>query len=302
MQATTPPLTFGFQDDGRLRDQGDMGALDQGRAIGGTALRLIISRDKLSRKGGGYDFSVYDNIVNEARRRGIHPQVVLDNHSGSGMGDPSKYEQFVKAAAGHFKGRVGTYSLINEPDLRMAPGKYRQLFVRGQKALYSQDKNAKVLFGEFSPHDPVGYAKKVIGKRGLNAAGFAWHPYQKGDPLAPDQDQIANGVLGGIGRLGTLNKQIAGLNIKTRGGGTPGSYLTEFGYGDRGYTAGTTDYAPTGWQRALRKARDNGAREIVAYTMTGSDSPTWDTGLLNPDGTPRPAYDAIRNSRRLLRR
>lgn len=294
-------FTFGFQDDGRLRDRQDFTALDQGRAIGGTALRLIISRDKLKRAGKGYDFSAFDNIVNQARARGISPQVVLDNRSGSGMGSPAMYERFVSAAAGHFKGRVGTYSLINEPDLKMAPQKYRQLFVRGQKALYAQDKHATVLFGEFSPHNPIGYAKKVIGKRGLHAAGFAWHPYQKGDPLAPDPNQIAAGVSGGIGRLGTTQREIKGLNIKTRMGHTPGTYLTEFGYGDRGYTGGTGPVAAQYWPRALRKARNAGVKELVAYTMTGSDSPTWDTGLLNPDGTPRPAYDAIRGSRKLFR-
>jgi len=263
---------------------------------------MIVARDKIRRTpSGGYDFSIYDNIVNQARARGIHPQIVLDNRSGSGMGNPAQYAKFVSLAAKHFKGRVGTYSLINEPDMKMAPHKYRQLFVRGQKALNRADHTAQVLFGEFSPHNPIGYAKQVIGKKGLTASGFAWHPYQRTDPLAPDQQAIKRGVLGGIGRLGTLQKQISGLDIRTRAGKTPGAYLTEFGYGDRGFPKGTGAYAPVGWQRALRKARDSGAKEIVAYTMTGSDSPTWDTGLLNPDGTPRPAYDAIRNSRRLMR-
>jgi hypothetical protein len=291
-------MLFGFQDDGRLRDRQDFTALDQGRAIGGTALRLIVARDKLKRTpGGGYDFSIYDNIVNQARQRGIHPQIVLDNRSSSGMGNVKEYAKFVRLAAGHFKGRVGTYSLINEPDMKMAPEKYRRLFVSGQKALYSKDKYAQVLFGEFSPHNPIRYAQKVIGKRGLKAAGFAWHPYQKGDPLAPDAAAVARGDVGGIGRLGTIQREIGQLNLKTRAGKTPGAYLTEFGYGDRGYVGGTSAYAPTGWQRAIRKARGAGAKEIVAYTMTGSDSPTWDTGLLNPDGTPRPAYNTLRKMR-----
>lgn len=290
-------FTFGFQDDGRLRG-GDYGSLDQGKAVGGTALRLIITRDKLARRGGGYDFSTYDNIVDQARQRGIAPQIVLDNRTGSGMGNPKQYEEFVKTAAKHFKGRVGTYSLENEPDLRMSPDKYRQLFVRGQRALGAADKTARVLFGEFSPHDPIGYAKKVVGKRGLQASGFAWHPYQAADPGGPDAVAVRHGVLGGIGRLNTLNKGIAGLNLKTRAGKTPGSYLTEFGYGDRGFVGGTGgDTAAQYWPRALQAAQKGGARQLIAYTMTGSDSPTWDTGMLNPDGTPRPAYNAIMQAR-----
>ena len=178
-QAPAPPLPLqlGFQDDGRLRDKQDFSALDQGRALGAGALRTIITRDKLRRTaGGGYDFSQFDNIVNQARARGIAPQVVLDNRTGSGMGNPAQYAKFVALAAKHFKGRVGRYSLENEPDLRMSPEKYRQLFTRGQAALERSDKGAQVLFGEFSPHNPIGYARRVVGKGGLHASGFAWHP------------------------------------------------------------------------------------------------------------------------------
>lgn len=296
MARKSPALTFGFQDDGRLRDQQDWGALDQGHAIGGRALRLIISRDKLARTaGGGYNFSTYDNVVNQARARGIQPQLVLDNRRGSGMGNPGQYARFVGLAANHFKGRVGRYSLINEPDLRMAPEKYRQLYVRGQQAVARADRGAQVLFGEFSPHDPIGYAQKVLAKGGLQASGFAWHPYQVTDPAAPSASEVAHGTMGGIGRLGKLMAGIGDLNLKTRTGATPGAYLTEFGYGDRGYPAGTTEHAAEWWPRALQKARNAGVRELIAYTMTGSDSPTWDTGLLNPDGSPRPAYLSLRS-------
>jgi hypothetical protein len=150
-----------------------------------------------------------------------------------------------------------------------------------------------VLFGEFSPHDPVGYAKRVLAKGGLHASGIAWHPYQRTDPLAPSASDIQTGTKGGIGRLGTLIDQFGRLNLKTRLGHRPGAYLTEFGYGDRGFTAGTGEHAAEWWPRALEKAQRAGAKQLIAYTMTGSDSPTWDTGLLNPDGTPRPAYEAL---------
>lgn len=284
-------FTFGFQDDGRLRDRQDFRALDQGRAIGGKALRLIISRDRLKRQGGGYDFSIYDNIVNQARARGIAPQVVLDNRSGGGMGNPGQYEQFVKAAAQHFKGRVGTYSLINEPDLKMAPDKYRQLFIRGQRALASKDQQARVLFGEFSPHHAVGYARAVLAKGGLTASGFAMHPYQSTDPLSANTNQGH----WGIGRTGQIQSAVSHMNLRTRANKTPGLYYTEFGYDPR-----QTDKGAAYWPRALRKARKAGVREMIAYTMTGGGN-GWDTGLLNPDGTPREAYNAIKASARYTR-
>lgn len=286
-------MLFGFQDDGALRN-GNYSSLGSGRAMGGKALRLIISREGTA-KGKSFDFSVYDGIVNQARAQGIHPQIVLDNRQGfkGGMGDPKKYAEFVRAAAIHFKGRVGTYSLINEPNEKMAPDKYRQLYVRGQRALNRADKNAQILFGELSPHNTMEYAQKVIGKRGLTASGFAWHPYQSSDPLSANADLGS----GGIGRLNTLQKQIADMNIKTRAGKTPGSYLTEFGYGK--YAARNIDpnIAAQYWPRALRKARNAGVKELIAYTLTGSPNTNWDTGLLNPDGTPRPAYQAIAAAR-----
>lgn len=294
-------FTFGFQDDGQLRS-GNYAPLQQGRNLGGKALRLIISRERVQGANGSYDFSVFDAVVNQARQMGIHPQIVLDNQEGfskSGMGDPSKYEKFVKAAATHFKGRVGTYSLINEPDLKMAPDKYRQLYVRGQRALTGVDNKARVLFGEFSPHGGLDYAKKVVGKRGLVASGLAIHPYQGNDPLAPPDNPEWKW---GIGAANSMQKQIAGMNLRTRAKKTPGLYFTEFGYNNENPNAAAF------WPRALRKARNAGVKEVVAYTMTGSPGtnastgkPNWDTGLLNPDGTPRASYNALMAARKYMR-
>jgi hypothetical protein len=298
-------FTFGFQDDGRLRDRQDWSALDQGKAIGGRALRLIISRQRVQRANGAYDFSAFDNIVNHARIRGIHPQIVLDNLEGfaggrarHGSGDLRKYEQFVKAAATHFKGRVGMYSLGNEPDLKMSPQKYREMYIRGQRALASTDRHARVLFGEFSPHGGIDYARRVVGKGGITASGFAIHPYQTSDPMAPPGAlDHSRGWNWGIGKARTMQRDISQMNLKTRAGKTPGLYFTEFGYQPDNTDASSHAY----WKRALRKARRSGVREMIAYTMTGSPGSTWDTGLLNPDGTPRPGYLAIKDSSRYTR-
>lgn len=286
-------MELGFQDEGRLR-RGDFTSLDQGRAVGGSALRLIVRRDQLKRTAGrGYDFSQIDAIVNQARARGIRPQLVLDNRSGSGMGDPVEYGRFVRAAGQHFRGRIGRYSLENEPDLRMSPDKYRQLFVAGQRQLSSVDPQAQVLFGEFSPKDPIRYARRVLARGGLQASGFAWHPYQDTDPLAPGTNPYWG--QGQIGNSGRIARQLQQLALHTRAGRTPGMYMTEFGYGRYGNANVDPQVAARFWPRALRKARQAGAREIIAYTMTGEPNAAapWDTGLLNPDGSPRPAYGAL---------
>lgn len=299
-------MEFGFQDDGQLR-AGNFTSLQQGRAMGGHTLRLIISRERVAH-GKGYDFSLFDDIVNRARALGIHPQIVLDNREGfksHGMGDPKKYAAFVKAAATHFKGRVGTYSFVNEPDLKMAPAKYRQLFLVGQRAMAKVDPQARTLFGEVSPQGGLDYAYKALKKGGIKASGFAIHPYQQNDPLAPP-DTSARPWKWGIGRSATMQKTLRQFaknqGFTTRAGKTPGLYFTEFGYAND--NQGAVGY----WPRALKKARDAGVKEVVAYTMTGSPGtnaatgkPNWDTGLLNPDGTPRPTYNAVMGARRYTR-
>lgn len=295
--------TLGFQDDGQLRS-GNFASLQQGRALGGKALRLIISRERVAHSRG-YDFSQFDDIVNRARALGIRPQIVLDNREGfksHGMGDPNKYAAFVKAAAIHFKGRVGTYSFVNEPDLKMAPAKYRQLFITGQREVARVDPHARTLFGEVSSHGGLDYAYKALKKGGIKASGFAIHPYQTNDPLAPP----APGAPWGIGRANTMQKTIQQFvrnqGFKTKAGKTPGLYFTEFGYAND--NPGAVGY----WPRAMKKARDAGVREVVAYTMTGAPGtngatgqPNWDTGLLNPDGTPRPTYNAVMAARKYVR-
>lgn len=260
--------------------------------MGGRALRIIISRERVAKGKGGYDFSIFDGIVNAARAQGIHPQIVLDNQEGfkPGMGDPKKYEAFVKAAGVHFKGRVGTYSFVNEPDLKMNPQKYRQLFMTGQRAMQKVNPHAQTLFGEVSSHGGLDYAYKALKKGGIKASGFAIHPYQANDPLAPPGDSRW-----GIGRSQTMQKTLQQFaknqGFRTRANKTPGLYFTEFGY--------KTDN-PNGaqyWPRALQKARKAGVKEMIAYTMTGSPGSKWDTGLVNPDGTPRPTYNAIMAAR-----
>lgn len=287
-----PPTELGFYDQGRLL-RGDFSSLDQGKVIGAGALRLIVHRDQLKRTAGhGYDFGQYDSIVNQARARGLAPQLVLDNRTGSGMGNAQQYADFVRAAGQHFRGRVNRYSLENEPDLRMSPDKYRQLFVRGQKALAGADRSARVLFGELSPKDPIGYTKKVLARGNLSASGFAWHPYQDTDPLAKSTNPYWG--KGGIGSSRTIAKQLAALGLKTKTGQTPGMYATEFGYGKYGNANVSQEQAAALWPRAIQEARRAGLRQIVSHSLTGQGEGTnWDTGLLNPDGTPRPAYNAL---------
>lgn len=282
--------TLGVQDDGQLR-QGNMQALDEGRSLHAKVLRVVVPASTISSGGGVYDFSSYDRIVNAARGRGLHPQLVLDTDGNFGHGgDPHEFAVFARAAARHFKGRVTRYSLINEPDLRMKPEKYRELYVRGRRGVKAVDPNAQILFGEFSNRDPVGYSKRVLAHGNLRAEGFAFHPYQfTTDPLAPGEHA------GTIGRLGQVSKGLEHLGLKTANGNVPGMFLTEFGYRTKGDASISPAQAAAWWPRALRKAQSAGARQIVAYHMSAETNPaaSWDSSLIDASGAPRPAYYAL---------
>ena len=71
--------------------------------------------------------------------------------------------------------------------------------------------------------------------------------------------------------------------------------MTEFGYGRYGNDYVNPEQAAKFWPRALQKARDAGVQQIIAYHLTGNPNPqgSWDTGLLEPDGSPRLAYGAL---------
>ena len=291
-------MIFGSQDDGALR-AGNYSAIDHIKQMGGNRLRMVVSRERVAKEGYGQ----LDNILNEAKAKGVDVQMVLDNREGfgKGAGDPKKYQKFVADASKHFQGRVGTYSFINEPDLKMSSQKYRQFFLAGQKAL--ADKKARVLFGELSPFGGLDYANTVLsqGKPGnrIQASGLSIHPYQFNDPLAAPGNPKWKW---GIGRGRTMQKEIkkfaATKGFRTKAGKTPGLYFSEFGYGRTGSNQIPEDQAVKFWPRAMQAAQRAGAKEFIAYTMTGSpDSSTWDTGLLNPDGTPRPTYNALRQAR-----
>lgn len=290
-----PPLSLGVQDDAQLR-AGNMAPLQHGRALGAKAVRVIVPIKDVSTPSGRFDFSKYDQIVKSARMRGIRPQLVLDSNAHGG--NSTNYVRFASEAAKHFKGKVHRYSLVNEPDLRMTPEKYRELYIRGRRAVKKADNSAGILFGELSARDPVGYSKRVLKKGGVRAEGFALHPYQfTQDPLTPgDNDPSTPGDSRGvIGRLGHVTSEVGRLNLRTPMGRRPGMFLTEFGYRNAAPSNVSPQQAAAWWPRAIRKAQGAGARQIIAYQMSSDPNPaaSWDTGLLDAQGNPRPAYAAI---------
>lgn len=151
----------------------------------------------------------------------------------------------MRAAVGHFKGRVTSYGIWNEPNtddfLRVvAPNGERLVTAYRYRRLYNAAWNAvkapggvypgaRLLLGELSYLRTSGRVATGPGRRriGVNAlrflrlvaernpdapqrmltSGIAWHPYQHSDP--PRDNGRRDGV--GIGRTGAIQDQIRRL-------------------------------------------------------------------------------------------
>jgi hypothetical protein len=136
-----------------------------------------------------YDFSEYDRLVKQAKRRNMQVAITItgpapawataDGRRGVLRPDPVRYGRFVRTVVKHFRDRgVRRYSLWNEPNWHnmlqpyetCPPGVpagsplceptsalvYRELYRAGYAAVQSADPDAQVLLGELAPDDRPG--------------------------------------------------------------------------------------------------------------------------------------------------
>jgi hypothetical protein len=293
-----------FQDDALL-DANPLvvnRTLDQMKRVGAKNLRINAIWGQVRKPDGTYDFGKLDSLVNAARIRGIAPQMTL-------MGTPSYMkarnldmtlsadtpnvnlmQQFAHDAATHFKGRVGRYSIWNEPNIssflsegenKGGPGQYRHLYQAGFKGVKGVDPHAQVLLGELTSgiaggaknQQALAFLRNVIGagKKPLLADGLALHPYQWSNP----NKKIGNKDFGGIGNLQAVQAEL--LREFHRGKlATPGGkskvplYLTEFGYRKRDFPNDTQRARYTA--AAYKLAQKAGAKEFLQYQFLPTTS------------------------------
>jgi hypothetical protein len=249
-----------------------------------------------------------------------------DHRIGGYMPDPKAFGQFARAAARHFRGRVTRFSIWNEPNHGVflspqlsgydpvSPGVYRPLYRAGYAAIKSVAPRAQVLIGETCPCGTTPHTVaadvfiRVLACRAdrarhgppcapLRTDGFAHHPYQEPEP----PEQAANHFQMGIGSLRYLTAVLdsltrAGAIVSPRGGRLP-VYLTEFGYHvdstKRPLPERTrASYLPRAFEIAYRNPR---VRQMIQYQLVSSDTPGWDTGIIQLDDQPDPVFEALRS-------
>jgi hypothetical protein len=311
-----------FQDNALLDAARQAMLLDRVKQMHGTGIQQDVSWGTV-RKGGQYDWSALDREVNAANARGIRPQFrLMGTSSGMVKTNPAVdaalntqhpnaqlLGQFARDVASHFGGRVGKYSIWNEPNIgparSMGLGKaarlYRQLYQAGYAGVKAANPNAKVGFGEVVATDPNetgagsagGFIKAVLaaGDHPLKADYVALHPYQALSPkrgAVTAAQQAANPDYGGISYLAgiqhTLARAFANHQLQTTSGKRAPLALSEFGY--------QHSMTPNAHKRAqylaaaLEQARRAGATSMNLYQLlpTQNRASRWDTSILDAGG------------------
>jgi len=142
-------------------------------------MRLIILWHKVQPAANEWHWEEFDAALDRAR--GFNVQLVLGGIGArppawaSGPRDLKRegpwrhlndraYVRFVAAAARRYAGRVKLWSILNEVDLTGYPAaRYASLYTRSRQAIRRfAGRQARVLWGEFSPHHPIRYTAKAL--------------------------------------------------------------------------------------------------------------------------------------------
>ncbi len=275
---------------------------------------------------------LYDAAVDRQRAAGRRVQLTLSGpapawatgnaQEGAWKPDARRYGAFAGAVARHFRGRVRRYAIWNEPNwwtlLRpraLNARLYRRLYLRGHAAVKAADPRAAELIGELAPltrpeaaTGPLRFLRRLTcsDRRWratrrcprLVADGFAHHPYTL--RWAPEfrglrRDDV---TMGSLGRLTWALDRLARRRALASPRGRPlPLHLTEWGYHTRSLRVREplrSAYVRRGLQIADRTRR---VRSVIWYQLAGpppSARVSWDSGLLDFRGRPRPVFAAVR--------
>jgi hypothetical protein len=302
------------------------------RAVGATTLRMNVRWAAVTIGRERYDLARYEAAVDAARAAGLRVQLTLtgpapawataDGREGNRAPDAGAFGRFAGTVAAALRGRVARYAVWNEPNWRglltprsRAPILYRGLYRGAWSALRAADPGARVLFGELAPMgapeaatSPLAFLRAAVCmNRGgrtvrrcapLRADGFALHPYTlrwRPDFPGRSRDDVTTGSLARLD-LALRRLAAAGALATQRGRALP-VYLTEWGWHSR--SASIPEPLRTSFMLGGLDliAADPHVRQVVWYQLVGAPDrpqPVWDTGLLAADGSPRPAYAALR--------
>jgi hypothetical protein len=231
----------------------------------------------------------YDARIAAHRAVGQEPQLVI---GGTGTQNHAQSDGVVPAAVAAAKRWPYAYSVsvVNEPnESGMGVCEYDRTYLAAYRSLRVLGVR-RILFGEWSPDRPVDWQRAALDPRrchnsaralGRIVTRVAWHGY-----LSTIDDGPA---------------LVAATKAAT--GHSPALYMTEAGYILRAreqYAAGTKAdvQGVRYWRHALSVARKQRFAEVVAWDVHSPVVGAWDSGLIDPNGRPRPAFGVIARAAR----
>lgn len=244
--------------------------------------------------------------------------------------DLADFGNFVGALAERYKGRIQAYQIWNEPNLAREwgnqppnPAQYAEMLRIANLEVKKADPNARVITAGLSPTTAAGAiampdvefargmykagARESFDFLGVHAAGYKAPPELSPDEIAKDPKY--NHGEGAKGRIyGFRHAEDMRQVMLANGDADKRMVILEFGW-----TSDPRPTSPYNWHavseedkasylvRAYEFARKNWQPWIAAMNVIYVCDPAWTKeneqyywSITNPDGTTRPAYEALR--------
>jgi O-antigen ligase len=297
--------------------------LDLMRDTGFVWVRQVFAWDAIQATPGGYDWAVYDRIVEEASQRNLRIVAVLWRSPEWAAASPTAtpndladFAQFASALADRYGSRIEVYQIWDEPNLisgwgeqRPDPVAYARLLEAGYESIHAADPDAFVLTAGLAPTIETGpdNINDVLFLRALydNGAspffdGVAGKPY--GFYTGPEDRRVDINVLN-YSHFVLLREEMV-----KHGDHDKPLWASHFGWNA---LPADWDGQPSVW--GLTDSQEQASRTIVAYDRAlnewpwsgaliletwqpdaAPDDPHWGFALRDQNGELSPTAEAIR--------
>jgi polysaccharide biosynthesis protein PslG len=286
--------------------------LDRAQAAGIGWVHVAVIWPWVESARGTFDWSLYDEIVAAARARNLEilatilytPAWATSGPELTGVPDQGAWVDFCGRAAARYRGSIRYWGLWNEPNLTEFWSGSRQQYVNGllfpgADAIHAANPDAKVggpALAHLVSASWYRWLDEIAGKAGSHLDFLTHHVYGS-DAGAVTSKIDGSTPFGNTPTLWDVAAPSVKEVLKHSGWWGRSFWLTETGWqsrdvGEGGQAANYTNVL-NGW---YGKSGRGWIDRIFFYEIkdgTSADSPSW--GILRPDGSAKPAYDAYRD-------